>query len=196
MLSDEEDLIKRIQEGDTEAFREIVERHHKRVYSITYGFFQDREKALDAVQEVFIKAFRSIGGFRFGSSFYTWLYRITINVCIDLQRRAKSAPFTLFSEIQDGEGAIVPERFKNKDSPDPHDDLLKRELRAVTNKAILSLSHEHRAVIILREIEGLSYKEIAKAMNCSEGTVMSRLHYAREKLREMLKKYLKESEAL
>ncbi len=196
MLSEEQDLIKRIQEEDTEAFREIVERYYKRVYSITYGFFQDREKALDAVQEVFIKTFRSIGGFRFGSSFYTWLYRITINVCIDLQRRSKSAPFTLFSEIQDEEGAIVPEWFKNKDSLDPQDDLLKRELRAVTNKAILSLSPEHRAVIILREIEGLSYKEIARAMNCSEGTVMSRLHYARKRLMDLLKGYLKEGEEI
>ncbi len=196
MLLEEENLIKRVKEGDRDAFREIVERYHKRIYSIAYGVLQDRERALDAAQEVFIKVFRSIESFRFGSSLNTWLYRITINICIDLQRKSKRTPFALFSETQNENDKAGPERFEEKDSPNPQEELLKKELKTVTNKAILSLSPEHRAVIILREIEGLSYKEIARVLNCSEGTVMSRLHYARNRLMEMLKGYLKEGEEI
>ena len=196
MLLEEEDLIKRVREGDSEAFREIVERYHKRVYSIACGILQDREKALDAAQEVFIKVFRSIESFRSDSSLYTWLYRITINVCIDLQRKSKRTSFVLFSEAQNEDDKTGPERFEEKNSPNPQEELLKKELKAVTNKAILSLSPEHRAVIILREIEGFSYKEIARVLNCSEGTVMSRLHYARNRMMEMLKGYLKEGEEI
>jgi RNA polymerase sigma-70 factor (ECF subfamily) len=188
MLSDTE-LVARAKRGDRVAFQELVEKYQKRVYAVAYGVLGNRESALDAVQETFIKAYRSLAGFKGKSSFYTWLYRITMNAAIDLGRKeAHRDELEFHDEIEHeeekGEYPITPS------AEDPGRELIKKELGEMIEDAIEHLPSDQRSAIILREIEGLSYKEIAKVMRCSEGTVMSRLHYGRKRLQELLKPYL------
>ena len=188
MLSDTE-LVARAKRGDRVAFQELVERYQKRIYAVAYGVLGNRESALDAVQETFIKAYRSLAGFKGKSSFYTWLYRITMNAAIDLGRKEVHRHELEFREEleqdeEKGEYPIAPS------AGDPAKELMKKELGEVIEDAISQLPSEQRSAIVLREIEGLSYKEIAKVMGCSEGTVMSRLHYGRKHMQELLKPYL------
>jgi RNA polymerase sigma-70 factor (ECF subfamily) len=140
------------------------------------GLLRNREDALEVAQEAFFRAYRKIKSFQGGSSFYTWLYRIAVNMAIDSQRRQKRNPLD-FRETMDG---LFEER--NEVARDPFSDVHDRELREKLVSAINDLTPEHRAVIILRTVEGLSYKDIGEILGCSEGTVMSRLHYARKRL--------------
>jgi RNA polymerase sigma-70 factor (ECF subfamily) len=135
-------------------------------------------------QETFLRAYRKIGGFQGGSSFYTWIYRIGVNLAIDAQRRQKRNPLD-FRDSMDGVF-----ESQNEVARDPFAEAHDRELREGLIKAINDLTPEHRAVIVLRTVEGLSYKEIGAILGCSEGTVMSRLHYARKKLQEKLSPFL------
>jgi RNA polymerase sigma-70 factor (ECF subfamily) len=151
---------------------------------VILGLLRNREDALEVSQETFLRAYRKINSFQGGSSFYTWLYRIAVNMAIDAQRRLKRNPLD-FRESMD---AILEER--NEVAKDPFVDAHDKQLRAKLTQAINDLTPEHRSVIILRTLEGLSYKEIGEILGCSEGTVMSRLHYARKKLQEKLKAFL------
>jgi RNA polymerase sigma-70 factor (ECF subfamily) len=145
---------------------------------------RNREDALDVAQETFFRAYRKIKSFQGGSSFYTWLYRIAVNIAIDSQRRQKRNPLD-FRETMDG---LFEEQ--NEVARDPFSDVHDRELREKLVSAINDLTPEHKAVIILRTVEGLSYKDIGEILGCSEGTVMSRLHYARKKLQQKLSAFL------
>lgn len=187
MDHDEADLISRGQDGDQEALKEIFDRYRERVYRIAYGVVRHREDALDIVQEVFIKLFRSIKSFEGKSRFYTYLFRMTLNTAIDHSRKMKKA---LVSSI-DEEGGYVPvDAVENR----PDRIAARKELEKRINMAMDKLPRDQKAAIILREVEGLSYQEMAEAMECSIGTVMSRLHYARKKLQESLKDYVNERE--
>jgi len=181
---EEIDMISRCQEGDQEALREIFDKYHKKVYSIAYGVVRQREEALDIVQEVFIKLFRSIKNFRGKSQFYTYLYRMAMNTAIDHTRKAgKQVTSSL-----DAEGSFEP-----SDEPEkgPERILLQKELEERVKLAMDSLPPEQKAAIVFRDVEGLSYQEMAEAMGCSIGTVMSRLHYGRKRMQESLKDYVK-----
>jgi len=152
--------------------------YQRKIYSLLYGMVWNREDALELTQEVFVKAYRSIKGFRMASSFYTWLYRIAVNLALDFRRQRVANP-----EIQ-----------KEVDPPNgggPDASLLRKELNAQINRTLGHLPPQQRAVLLFREVEGLTYKEIAKVMGCRLGTVMSRLHYAREGMRRALAPYLK-----
>jgi RNA polymerase sigma-70 factor (ECF subfamily) len=182
-LSDWE-LVLKCQAGDMQAFQELVLRYHQKIFLVIVGLLRNRDDALEVAQEVFFRAYRKIKSFQGESSFYTWLYRIAVNLAIDSQRRQKRTPLD-FRGTMDG---LLEEH--NEVARDPFWDVQARELRAKLVAAIGDLTPEHKAVIILRTIEGLSYRDIGEILGCSEGTVMSRLHYARKKLHEKLSGFL------
>ena len=184
MESSDWELVQRCQAGEIGAFQELVLRYHQKIYVVIVGLLRNREDALDVAQETFFRAYRKIKSFQGGSSFYTWLYRIAVNIAIDSQRRQKRNPLD-FRETMDG---LFEEQ--NEVARDPFSDVHDRELREKLVSAINDLTPEHKAVIILRTVEGLSYKDIGEILGCSEGTVMSRLHYARKKLQEKLSAFL------
>jgi RNA polymerase sigma-70 factor (ECF subfamily) len=178
------ELVQQCQAGEMSAFQELVSRYHQKVYMVILGLLRNREDALEVAQETFFRAYRKINGFQGGSSFYTWLYRIAVNLSIDTQRRQKRNPLD-FRETMDGVF-----ESQNEVARDPFADVHDKELREKLNRAINELTPEHKAVIVLRTIEGLSYKDIGEILGCSEGTVMSRLHYARKKLQDKLSAFL------
>jgi RNA polymerase sigma-70 factor (ECF subfamily) len=186
------DLVQRAGKGDKEAFRELVERYQRRVLAVVTGMLHDREAALEVTQETFIKAYRSIDGFKGDASFYTWIYRIAFNLAIDYQRREWRKPVLegARSGDEDAPGEDPIERARSEDpAADPFEAAKDAELRRRMREAIDELTPDHKAVILLRELEGLSYEEISRVMQCSKGTVMSRLHYARKKLQARLKEF-------
>lgn len=185
------DLVRLAGDGDREAFRELVERYQRRVLAVVTGMLHDREAALDVTQETFIKAYRSIGRFKGDASFYTWIYRIAVNLAIDYQRREWRRPIVDGSR---GPGESMNDELVDRlgdEAPgaDPFQAAKDSELRERVREAIDELTPDHKAVILLRELEGLSYEEISRVMQCSKGTVMSRLHYARKKLQKRLKEF-------
>jgi RNA polymerase sigma-70 factor, ECF subfamily len=182
-LSDSE-LVKQCQAGKMSAFEELVSRYHQKVYMVSLGLLRNRDDAMEVAQEAFFRAYRKINSFQGGSSFYTWIYRIAVNISIDTQRRQRRNPLD-FRESMDGVMEAQSEVAK-----DPFTDVHDGELREKLTKAINDLTPEHKAVIVLRTIEGMSYKDIGQILGCSEGTVMSRLHYARKKLQDKLRVFL------
>ena len=185
MNQDEAELVSRCQQGDQGAFKEIFDHYHEKVYRIAYGVVRQREDALDIVQEVFVKLFHSIRNFKRESRLYTYLYRMTMNTAIDHARKMKKAPAYSLDE----EGTLQPQEVPEKG---PDSILLNKELGGRLKEALEKLPMDQRMALLFREVEGLSYQEIAEAMKCSIGTVMSRLHYGRKKMQELLKDYLKE----
>jgi len=183
--SDDGVLVDRIMAGDQSAYQSLVERYQGRVYAVAYGMMRNREDAREMAQEAFIKAYNNLPNFRRESSFYTWIYRITVNLCIDSQRKAYRARETVFDE-----GRLPPD-IASQTGPTPilgpGQSYARKELRGRIKNAIDQLPEDQRRVIVLREVEGLSYKEISEATGAAEGTVMSRLYYARKKLQELLK---------
>jgi RNA polymerase sigma-70 factor (ECF subfamily) len=178
------ELVQQCQAGDMNAFQELVSRYQQKVFMVILGLLRNREDALEVSQETFFRAYRKINSFQGGSSFYTWLYRIAVNLAIDAQRRLKRNPL----EFRDSMDGILEER--NELAKDPFADVHDKQLRVKLNEAINDLTPEHRSVIVLRTLEGLSYKDIGEILGCSEGTVMSRLHYARKKLQDKLRAFL------
>lgn len=178
------DLIRNCQQGDAAAFEELAAKYYRRVFMVILGMLNHREDALEVAQETFYRAFRNIKRFKGGSSFYTWLYRIAVNLAIDFQRRQKRGSVDLKENMD--EVIVETEAL----GTDPYRELRDRQLGKQLLSAIEELTPDHKAVIVMRAVEGLSYKEIGRIMGCSEGTVMSRLHYARKKLQEKLGSYL------
>ncbi|MEE2786615.1 MAG: sigma-70 family RNA polymerase sigma factor [Myxococcota bacterium] len=188
----ESEIIERCKNGDRKAFGVLVARYQRRAYGIAYGMLRSREDALDAAQNAFVKVFRSIGSFKGDSSFYTWFYRIVVNVCIDHCRkksRMRSVEYDDTYKRKD-ESAGVMSLVGNTRGMHPGASLDRVELNKVLNDALGKLSEDHRTIILLREVEGLSYEAIAESVGCHLGTVMSRLHHARKNLQKALKSYL------
>lgn len=181
---DDWELVRQSRAGDQQAFRDLFERYHRQVLALAVGMTGSGDDAMDVAQETFVRAHKNLASFLGESSFYTWLYRIAVNVAIDFRRRQSRRAEVLPSEPID-ETVVDPER-----TPDPRREIERRELGARILQSIDELTPEHKAAIILREIEGLSYEDISKVMQCSKGTVMSRLHYARKKLQAKLRDLL------
>lgn len=187
-LSDFE-LVERARCGDRDALQQLTERYQRRILGVVIGMVRNPEDAREVVQETFVRAFRNLAGFKGDSSFYTWLYRIAVNQTIDLQRRESKRPSMEYDETQPLASAAM--AFGGKTTgEDPFVAIRNQELGRKIFGAIEDLTPDHRAVILLREIEGLSYEEISQTLDCSLGTVMSRLHYARKKLQARLKELL------
>jgi len=184
----ERELVKRCQRGDSEAFDELVTRYRTRIFGMIYNMVHNEQDAWDLAQDSFVKAWKSIKRFRGKSSFYTWIYRIVMNVTIDWLRKKQvtvaGAEFDDAIQLKEIDPAskTVPQA-----DPLPHQQLEQAEIRRQIDKAIDQLSPEHRAVILMKEIEDMQYHEIAEALGCSIGTVMSRLFYARKKLQNLLR---------
>ncbi|MDP4110202.1 MAG: sigma-70 family RNA polymerase sigma factor [Bacillota bacterium] len=179
-MTEESQIIKRVQNGDEAAFEELLSAYEKKIYNLAYRESRNVQDAMDITQEVFLRVFRSIKDFRGESSFSTWVYRIATNMCIDFARRAaKNNAVSLTVYDEDGEAADmdIPD-----DSSTPETYYEKTELRREMERGLRMLSPEHRHIIILRDINGLSYLEIAQILKLEEGTVKSRLARARAKL--------------
>jgi RNA polymerase sigma-70 factor (ECF subfamily) len=182
------DLVKQCQAGNPEAFDQLVGRYRNRVFGMIYNMVHNEQDAWDLAQDSFLKAWKSIAGFRGQSSFYTWIYRIVTNVTIDWLRKKQVKGFgaefddTIQLKEIDPASRTVP-----KAGALPHQRMERREIRARIDEAIAQLSPEHRAVILMKETEDMQYHEIAEALGCSIGTVMSRLFYARKKLQNLLR---------
>ncbi len=181
------DLVKRSQAGDSRAFDVLVTRYRGKVYSMTYHLIQNEAEAWDLAQEAFIKAWRALPSFKQDASFFTWLYRITHNVTYDWLRKKKIQSEGEFDDAQGGHRIAAGAQAVPRSEPAPDQAMKQAELGQRIQEAIAKLSPEHRQVILLREVDGMAYEEIAEIMHCSLGTVMSRLFYARKKLQELLK---------
>jgi RNA polymerase sigma-70 factor (ECF subfamily) len=181
-------LIGRAQAGDRVAFRKLVERHQRRAFSIALALVRDENDARELVQDAFLRVYKGLGSFQGGSSFFTWLYRIITNLSIDLIRKPGRQIGELHEDRAelDGDQDIDFPFLSRVDGADPADVVRRREIAARLQKALDALPPYHRGVIVMREIEGLSYEEMAQAMGVSKGTIMSRLFHARQKLQKAL----------
>jgi len=182
---DETVLIQKSQQGDMDAFEQLLLRYEKKVYTIAYKYMGNHEDASDLAQEALIKAYQSIGSFRGESSFGTWLGRITANKCLDELRRRKRIQVTsLDDEVELEEGSVQKELAAPGDTPEEH--TMRQETVQYVQSMLNSMREEYRMVLVLRELEGYSYEEIAQQLSCSLGTVKSRISRARNYLKEQI----------
>ena len=190
MTQDDSDqqLVERVQAGDKAAFDLLVRKYQHRVLKLVSRFVPDAAEAEDVAQEAFIKAYRALASFRGDSAFYTWLYRIAINTAKNALVSNRRRPVDFDLDLQDPEQYDRHARLKDGDTPEGV--LLTEEIRSVVERAMEQLPEDLRTAIILRELEGLSYEEIAEAMDCPVGTVRSRIFRAREAIDKKLKPLL------
>jgi RNA polymerase sigma-70 factor (ECF subfamily) len=191
----DEELVEMAQNGDRNAFTLLVKRYQDRIYNLIYRYIGNAEDAIDLTQETFIKAFVKLGEFKGNSKFYTWLYRIAVNACIDFRRRQRISIVhwddmrpNEFDRLDMDEPANSIDVVGEDSNPEAH--MLKSELRQIVREAINTLPEHLRIVLILREYEDLSYEEIASIIGCRVGTVKSRLFQAREMLKRKLSPYI------
>jgi RNA polymerase sigma-70 factor (ECF subfamily) len=183
------ELVRRVQAGDQIAFRSLYDKYNRRVFAVALGVVKNQEDALDVVQEAFIKVHKHIGSFQGTSSFYTWLYRIAMNLAIDQVRKRRKVvelDDAIHKDDTASGGAFLPQTVHDN----PSKTVSRRELSTEIQAALDTLPEYHRAVILLREVEDLSYEEMAKVLKVPKGTIMSRLFHARRKMQEQLRGYL------
>jgi RNA polymerase sigma-70 factor, ECF subfamily len=182
---DDRDLVAAAQRGDRDAFKTLFERYHRRAYALALGVIRHPDDALDVVQEAFIKAHRYLDKFEGNASFYTWLYRIVMNLAIDHLRKHRRVKPVELDETRiepDGDEPLLPRILGGN----PGQALMDKQIRTRIDQALDQLSENHRSVLVMRELEGLSYEDMAQAMSCSKGTIMSRLFHARRNMQKQL----------
>lgn len=173
-------LVRKAQNGDMRAFEQLVEQYYPRIYNIALGIMGTQDMAEDASQNALIKMYRSVGSFKFQSKFSTWVYRITTNVCMDELRKNKRKASVSMEDLNQG-GVDIKDTAET-----PEDSLIADERGQILHRGIASLKSDHKQIIVLRDINGFSYSEIAEILKCSEGTVKSRISRAREALKNIL----------
>jgi RNA polymerase sigma-70 factor (ECF subfamily) len=182
---DDRELVAAAQRGDRDAFKTLFERYHRRAYALALGVVRHPDDSLDVVQDAFIKAHKHLDKFEGNASFYTWLYRIVMNLAIDHLRKQRKVKPVELDEARleaDGDEPLLPRIL----SGNPGQALIDKQIRSRIDHALDQLSENHRAVLVMRELEGLSYEDMAQAMNCSKGTIMSRLFHARRNMQKRL----------
>ena len=185
------EIVRRVQAGDVAAFDRLILKYRERVYGIVYNMTSSREDAADLTQDSFIKAFQSIQRFGGQSSFFTWLYRIAINSTLSHLRKSRLRSFFSLESVNADEPVSRELIAALTDKTGVERDTFVRELQEKLNDAMQKLSINHRTVVTLFEIDGLSHQNIAEVMNCSVGTVRSRLHYAKQLLQAELQPYMR-----
>ncbi len=183
-------LVENAINGSFEAFDKIMVHYRERMYGVIYNMTLNHSDAADLTQETFVKAFRSISKFKRKSSFFTWLYRIGVNLTLTFLKRKRNRKFFSFEQFfgdslnESQKGELASNEINSAKST------MLNELHEKLNEALSRLSDKHRTIVILYEIDGLSHKEISQIMKCTEGTVRSRLHYAKIQLQSMLSEYV------
>ena len=185
------EIVRRVQAGDVAAFDRLILKYRERVYGIVYNMTSNREDAADLTQDAFIKAFQSIHRFGGQSSFFTWLYRIAVNSTLSHLRKTRLRSFFSLERVNSDEPVSREIIAALTDKTGVDRDTFVRELQEKLNDAMQKLSIKHRTVVTLFEIDGLSHQDIAEVMNCSVGTVRSRLHYAKQLLQAELQPYMR-----
>ena len=190
VIDEVQNLVSRSIEGDFDAFDQIMLLYRERLYGVIYNMTFNYEDAADLTQESFVKAFRCLSKFKRKSSFFTWLYRIGVNLTLTHLKRKKARKFFSFDQLSDHKKSKeVLAEFSSSEKSSIKTTLL-NELHEKLNEALSKLSDKHRTIVVLFEIDGLSHKEIASIMKCTEGTVRSRLHYAKLQLQSLLSDYV------
>lgn len=186
------ELVRRAQQGDVKAFEDLLGRYRRKVYGLAMGMVGNRDDAMDVMQDAFVRVFRHLHSFQGDSSFYTWLYRITMNLCIDHVRKAartRAAPYEdrlAHENVDQGDFPVLPVRH----DVNPGKAARRHEAMAKVVAALETLPKHHKAVIVMREFEGLTYEEMAQVMQVPKGTIMSRLFHARHKLQKALAEFV------
>lgn len=190
---DIDDLVESAISGNFEAFDSIMVHYRDRLFGVIYNMTLNHSDAADLTQETFVKAFRSISKFKRKSSFFTWIYRIGVNLTLTFLKKKRSKYFFSFDQFFGNTSNSDSQLFLSKENSSVKNTLL-NELHEKLNEALLRLSDKHRTIVVLFEIDGLSHKEIASIMKCTEGTVRSRLHYAKLQLQSFLSDYVKKGD--
>lgn len=192
-------LVQRVQQGDQRAFKQLVERYQRKIYAVALGMLKDKEDARDVAQEAFVKVYRYMQHFKGDASFYTWLYRITVNICIDHMRRKGSSKGDEAVEFDEAVAMDTSEAnlgaLGSKLGTNPQKSALRKELAEKIAQAFEQIPEAHRQILLLREVEGMSYEDLARVLKIPKGTVMSRLFHARLKMQKILGGYLELDES-
>lgn len=183
----DDELVQRAKAGDLAAFDILVARHYRHVFALAFHLLGNADDAADATQDAFLKAFERLSQFRGDAAFSTWLYRITINACHDLQRQRRPTPFSQLNE-EDNESVAALEDLR----PDPEEMWQRQEQQEAVQKILASLPEEFRQVIVLCDLQGLTYSEAAAVLGMPEGTVKSRLHRARHAFKDLWERWHRE----
>ncbi len=191
MEADDLSLVEKARAGEADAFRALVVRYQRKVYAVALGIVRDPDLAWDVAQEAFVRVYRALPEFEAKAAFSTWIFRITTHLAIDAVRRERTSRKDELDDVDEadvaegGEG-ILATALGN----DPRANVLRRELAEKIQDALDRLPEKHRTILVLREVEGLSYEELAARLGIHKGTVMSRLFHARKKMQELLRGYL------
>lgn len=182
-------LVGRAQQGDVEAYSELVRRHQRKIYALVYHMTSSKEDAEDLTQDVFVKAYGSLGGFKRDAGFYTWVYRIAVNRTINFLKQRKRRTAVSLDDVDEAVERD-PDYVELVARESPVREASLGELQKKLNDALLTLSEKHRSVVVLHDIQGVPHEEIARMLRVSTGTVRSRLFYARQMLQNELKEFL------
>ena len=189
----DDELVRSAQKGNMAPYEELVHRHRDKIYGRAFSMLRNEEEALDVSQQAWVKGWQRLKQFQHNSSFTTWMTRICINLCLDFLRKRQRKQTDSLDQMNEETGGV--ERRMEVEDYNPTEEIERSELRKEIDAAMEKLSYEHRTVLVLHEFERMEYKEIAKSMQCSIGTVMSRLFYARRKLAKILISLKKERQS-